>query len=98
MVNLTSENNIVNPELSENSTDNNVDKKTLIRGIIDRKYQCRWCELKFYQKKHLYHHEQLHHKNKMFTCPVCDKTFVRKDRLNGHMKCHMEPSLECKVC
>lgn len=74
-----------------------VDKKTLIRGLIDRKYQCRWCELKFYQKKHLQHHEQSHHKNRMLTCPVCDKTFERKDRLNGHMKCHMEPSLECKV-
>lgn len=74
-----------------------INKKTLIRGLIDRKYQCRWCELKFFQKKHLQQHEQTHHKNTTLSCPVCDKVFTRKDRLNGHMKCHMEPSLECKV-
>lgn len=72
-------------------------KKMLIRGLIDRKYECRWCELKFYQKKHLLHHEQHAHNDKTVVCPVCDKTFAGKDRLNGHMICHMEPSLECKV-
>lgn len=74
-----------------------IQKKTLIRGLIDRKFQCRYCDDKFFQKKHLQNHEQSHHKNTTLNCPVCDKSFTRRDRLNGHMKCHMEPSLECKV-
>lgn len=74
-----------------------VHKNDLIRGLIDRKHQCKWCSLRFYSKSQLKQHEATH-TNSVLTCPVCDKQFTQKDRLSGHMKCHMEPSLECKVC
>ncbi len=74
-----------------------VQKNDLIRGLLDRKHQCKWCSLRFYTKSQLKQHETTH-MNSMLFCPVCDKQFVHKDRLSGHMKCHMEPSLECKVC
>lgn len=72
-------------------------KNDLIRGLIDRKHQCKWCSLRFFTKSQLKAHE-LTHSNTSLNCPVCDKEFHHKDRLSGHMKCHMEPSLECKVC
>lgn len=72
-------------------------KNDLIRGLIDRKHQCKWCSLRFYTKRQLKQHETTH-VNSVLNCPVCDKEFSHKDRLTGHMKCHMEPSLECKVC
>ena len=72
-------------------------KNDLIRGLIDRKHQCKWCSLRFYTKSQLKAHESTHN-NAVLICPVCDKQFHHKDRLTGHMKCHMEPSLECKVC
>jgi len=74
-----------------------VQKNDLIRGLLDRKHQCKWCSLRFYTKSQLKQHETTH-ANSVLVCPVCDKQFVHKDRLSGHMKCHMEPSLECKVC
>ena len=74
-----------------------VQKNDLIRGLIDRKHQCKWCSLRFYTKTQLKQHEKTH-VNSVLVCPVCDKEFAHKDRLSGHMKCHMEPSLECKVC
>jgi uncharacterized Zn-finger protein len=74
-----------------------VHKNDLIRGLIDRKHQCKWCALRFYSKSQLKQHESTHENSALF-CPVCDKEFTHKDRLSGHMKCHMEPSLECKVC
>lgn len=72
-------------------------KNDLIRGLIDRKHQCKWCMLRFYTKSQLKQHESTH-TNSVLYCPICDKEFTHKDRLSGHMKCHMEPSLECKVC
>lgn len=82
----------------ETSTDwSKVQKNDLIRGLIDRKHQCKWCSLRFYTKSQLKQHETTHINSVLF-CPVCDKEFTHKDRLSGHMKCHMEPSLECKVC
>lgn len=75
----------------------NLHKNDLIRGLIDRKHQCKWCSLRFYTKSQLKQHETTHMNSVLF-CPVCDKEFTHKDRLSGHMKCHMEPSLECKVC
>ena len=74
-----------------------VQKNDLIRGLLDRKHQCKWCSLRFYTKSQLKQHETTHMNSVLF-CPVCDKQFTHKDRLSGHMKCHMEPSLECKVC
>lgn len=74
-----------------------VQKNDLIRGLLDRKHQCKWCSLRFYTKTQLKQHETTH-MNSVLYCPVCDKQFMHKDRLSGHMKCHMEPSLECKVC
>ena len=74
-----------------------VQKNDLIRGLLDRKHQCKWCSLRFYTKSQLKQHEASH-TNSVLYCPVCDKQFTHKDRLSGHMKCHMEPSLECKVC
>ena len=74
-----------------------VHKNELIRGLLDRKHQCKWCSLRFYTKSQLKQHETTH-MNSVLYCPVCDKQFTHKDRLSGHMKCHMEPSLECKVC
>lgn len=74
-----------------------VQKNDLIRGLLDRKHQCKWCSLRFYTKSQLKQHETTH-MNSVLYCPVCDKQFTHKDRLSGHMKCHMEPSLECKVC
>jgi len=83
--------------MTRTNTASKVQKNELIRGLIDRKYQCKWCSLRFYTKTQLKQHEQVH-TNTVLNCPVCDKQFTSKDRLNGHMKCHMEPSLECKVC
>ena len=74
-----------------------VHKNDLVRGLIDRKHQCKWCSLRFYTKTQLKQHEATHINSTLY-CPVCDKEFTHKDRLAGHMKCHMEPSLECKVC
>jgi hypothetical protein len=74
-----------------------VQKNDLIRGLLDRKHQCKWCTLRFYTKSQLKQHESTH-VNAVLYCPVCDKEFTHKDRLAGHMKCHMEPSLECKIC
>jgi hypothetical protein len=84
-------------EDSSSSDWTKVHKNELIRGLIDRKHQCKWCSLRFYSKSQLKQHE-LTHSNSLLYCPVCDKEFTHKDRLSGHMKCHMEPSLECKVC
>jgi hypothetical protein len=74
-----------------------VQKNDLIRGLLDRKHQCKWCTQRFYTKSQLKQHESTH-VNAVLYCPVCDKEFTHKDRLAGHMKCHMEPSLECKIC
>ena len=74
-----------------------VHKNDLIRGLLDRKFQCKWCLLRFFSKSQLKEHESTHSNSVLF-CPVCDKHFNNKERLSGHMKCHMEPSLECKVC
>lgn len=67
-----------------------VRKKDLVRGLMDRKYQCKWCATRFYTKTLLKQHEATH-VNSILLCPVCDKEFTHKDRLAGHMKCHMEP-------
>jgi uncharacterized C2H2 Zn-finger protein len=80
-----------------NGLNGRVHKNDLIRGLLDRKHQCKWCSLRFYTKSQLKAHET-EHINTYLYCPVCDKEFTHKDRLSGHMKCHMEPSLECKVC
>jgi uncharacterized C2H2 Zn-finger protein len=91
---------ITNKRIEEESTDGlngRVHKNDLIRGLLDRKHQCKWCSLRFYTKSQLKVHET-EHINTYLYCPVCDKEFTHKDRLSGHMKCHMEPSLECKVC
>ena len=77
--------------------ENKMQKSELIRGLLDRKHQCKWCAQRFYTKSQLRQHESTHTNTVLF-CPVCDKEFTHKDRLTGHMKCHMEPSLECKVC
>ena len=77
--------------------DSKMQKSELIRGLLDRKHQCKWCAQRFYTKSQLRQHESTH-TNTVLYCPVCDKEFTHKDRLTGHMKCHMEPSLECKVC
>lgn len=81
----------------KSSTLAKVQKNDLIRGLLDRKHQCKWCTQRFYTKSQLKQHESTHVNATLF-CPVCDKEFTHKDRLAGHMKCHMEPSLECKVC
>jgi hypothetical protein len=80
-----------------NKVETKVQKNELIRGLLDRKHQCKWCAQRFYTKSQLRQHESTH-TNTVLYCPVCDKEFTHKDRLAGHMKCHMEPSLECKVC
>ena len=80
-----------------NKSESKMQKNELIRGLLDRKHQCKWCAQRFYTKSQLRQHESTH-TNTVLYCPVCDKEFTHKDRLTGHMKCHMEPSLECKVC
>ena len=85
------------PKILNNSNDNAlvsqnkiVRKKDLVRGLMDRKHQCKWCSTRFYTKSLLKQHEATH-VNSSLLCPVCDKEFTHKDRLAGHMKCHMEP-------
>jgi hypothetical protein len=91
------ENNDSDDYPSKIAIDNKMQKSELIRGLLDRKHQCKWCAQRFYTKSQLRQHESTHTNTVLF-CPVCDKEFSHKDRLTGHMKCHMEPSLECKVC
>lgn len=95
-----SQTNLVKENQNLNSKESDLhifQKNDLIRGLIDRKHQCKWCMLRFYTKSQLKQHE-VTHINSVLICPICDKEFTHKDRLSGHMKCHMEPSLECKVC
>ncbi len=76
--------------LDSSSQNKTVQKKDLVRGLMDRKHQCKWCATRFFTKSQLKQHEATH-VNASLVCPVCDKEFTHKDRLAGHMKCHMEP-------
>ena len=50
------------------------------------KYPCDICGKKFTRPQHVNRHKLLHTGERPFSCPTCDKTFAREDKLKMHMK------------
>ncbi|CAG9770727.1 unnamed protein product [Ceutorhynchus assimilis] len=56
----------------------------------EKPYACTWegCEWKFNRSDELKRHYRKHTGARPYECAICEKTFVRADHLNIHMKRH----------
>jgi len=50
------------------------------------KYPCDICGKKFTRPQHVNRHKLLHTGERPHSCPTCDKTFAREDKLKTHVK------------
>jgi len=50
------------------------------------KYPCDICGKKFTRPQHVNRHKLLHTGERPYSCPTCDKTFAREDKLKMHVK------------
>lgn len=50
------------------------------------KYKCSYCDKQFHQKTGLtIHEDSIHFKKRAFVCHICNKDFIRNDRLKKHI-------------
>ena len=62
------------------------------------KYECSFCDKKFLNKHHFCTHERLHWKILNFSCPVCNKKFVRLAVLRHHLRAKHGRKYNCNHC
>ena len=62
------------------------------------KYECSFCDKKFLNKHHFCTHECLHQKILNFSCPVCNKKFVRLAVLRHHLWAEHGRKYNCNHC
>lgn len=75
---------------------NQIEHKDNIQNIPEE-YECRYCDKKFSNKRHLRIHTQKH--NLSFLCQICGKQFYRSWKLQDHIRTHTgERPYGCKKC
>ena len=62
------------------------------------KYECSFCDKKFLNKHHFCTHKCLHRKILNFSCPVCNKKFVRLAVLRHHLRAEHGRKYNCDHC
>ena len=62
------------------------------------KYECSFCDKKFLNKHHFCTHKRLHWKILNFSCPVCNKKFVRLAVLRHHLRAKHGRKYNCDHC
>ena len=79
---------------------------------FDQVFKCYICSKQYSSVRNLRRHLDLHSGQKNHTCPMCDKTFARKDYVLEHIKLHTQGfvridddadrdgrgAFKCKVC
>ena len=67
---------------------------------LQRKHRCNSCTASFKKSSHLKQHVlSVHSRLKPFKCDVCDKNFVTRGSLNGHLRTHtMDQAFQCSIC
>lgn len=56
------------------------------RPHSERKFQCEYCESRFFTQKDVKRHMVVHTRAKNFACPYCEQRFGRRDHLVRHAK------------
>ncbi|CAG0883404.1 unnamed protein product [Darwinula stevensoni] len=65
----------------------------------ERRFSCDLCGLRFIHKHNLKRHlKKLHHQQDLFSCPVCERTFLSKQRLHSHEVIHYISRYSCAEC
>ncbi|XP_014361183.2 zinc finger protein 510 isoform X3 [Papilio machaon] len=56
--------------------------------LLERRYSCSECDMKFFKKLELSQHMTKHSKLKPYTCDICHKSYGWKKTLREHMRIH----------
>ncbi|XP_070189262.1 zinc finger protein 493-like [Littorina saxatilis] len=68
------------------------------RGEAVMAYACNICHKSFQRREYVSHHMK-QHREKSFSCPVCDKTFTYKCNMKNHLLTHSaDKPFKCDVC
>lgn len=59
------------------------------RGLVDRIFECEYCDMKFFLQKHLNVHMFLHTNTLPFQCDICKKYLRDKFKVRTHMFTHI---------
>ena len=65
---------------------------------IPKPYLCIECGQSYAYKGALKKHNVIHLKEKLFSCPICDKLFLEEKRLTEHSKIHPKFKYSCIKC
>lgn len=67
--------------------------------LMERRYKCTQCEMKFYTSNELKDHSIKHTGVRKFQCDVCLKAYGRKSTLREHMRIHADDRrFKCEHC
>lgn len=67
--------------------------------LMESRYNCTECEMKFYSGKDLEEHMVKHTKTRSFECKVCSKRYGRQHTLREHMRIHEnDRRFKCDHC
>lgn len=67
--------------------------------LLERRYACDHCDMRFYGKKDLNTHMVKHTGEKQYRCEVCMKAFGRKHTLREHLRIHADDRrFKCEHC
>lgn len=67
--------------------------------LLERKFKCSECEMKFFASSELKRHMVKHTGEKNFKCDVCLKCFGHKKTLTQHMRIHLDDKrFNCQHC
>jgi KRAB domain-containing zinc finger protein len=78
-------------------------KLHLLRHISPPKFKCKDCEKNFHTrsdvKRHSLIHKDVNKIQTLFSCPICQKIFKRKDQCRQHEAMHgIRERVECEIC
>lgn len=67
--------------------------------LLERRFDCRECDKKFFSNSELKYHKVKHSGNKIYECDVCSKSFGRKQTLREHLRIHADDRrFKCERC